>query len=87
MTRCADEAFGKPNPKMLFDILEFTGRDVNQAVMVGDTSYDMEMAMNAGMSAIAVDYGMHDINVLQKYNPTASFSGFRQLTDWLLNQA
>ena len=87
MTRCADEAYGKPNPKMLFDILEFTGQQVNQAVMVGDTSYDLEMAGNAGMHAIAVDYGMHDINHLHTYNPVASFSDFSQITDWLLNRS
>ena len=87
MTRCADEAFGKPNPKMLFDILDFTGLNANQAVMVGDTSYDMEMAANADMHAIAVDYGMHDLDVLNQYNPTACFSRFRQLTDWLLDRS
>ena len=85
MTRCADESFGKPNPQMLFDILEFTGHNPNQAVMVGDTSYDMEMAGNAGMHAIAVDYGMHDLDLLKQYNPTASFSGFPKLIDWLVN--
>ena len=87
MTRCADEAFGKPHPKMLFDILEFTGRDASQAVMIGDTSYDMEMAANADMHAIAVDYGMHELGILQQYNPKACFSQFTQLTDWLLNRA
>lgn len=86
MTRCADEAFGKPNPRMLFDILEFTGHDPRQAVMIGDTSYDMEMAENAGMDAVAVDYGMHDLDLLKQYNPTASFSGFSQLTDWLIDR-
>ncbi len=86
MTRCADEAFGKPHPKMLFDILEFTGHDSSQAIMVGDTSYDMEMAGNTGMAAIAVDYGMHDVTVLQNYQPAACFSQFAQLTDWLIKR-
>lgn len=87
VTRCADEAFGKPNPKMLFDILEYTGQDVSQAVMIGDTTYDMEMAGNAGMDAVAVDYGMHDPQLLIQYNPTASFSEFPQLIDWLLDRS
>ena len=87
MTRCADEAFGKPNPKMLFDILEFTGQDVSKAVMVGDTTYDLEMAGNAGMHSIAVDYGMHDLTLLNKYKPAASFSDFSQLTHWLIDRS
>ena len=87
MTRCADEAFGKPNPKMLFDILEFTGQDVSSAVMIGDTSYDLEMADNAGMHSIAVDYGMHDLALLKMYNPAASFSDFSQLTSWLIDRS
>lgn len=87
MTRCADEAFGKPNPKMLFDILEFTGHDPGRTAMVGDTSYDLQMAGNAGMHAVAVEYGMHDSDLLAQYNPTASFSGFPQLIDWLLNRS
>ena len=82
ITRCADEAFGKPHPQMLFDILEFTGINVNNAVMVGDTSYDLQMANNASMKAIAVEYGMHDASKLEQYKPIQSFSSFTQLMNW-----
>ncbi len=84
-TRCADEAFGKPNPQMLFDILEFTGQTADKAVMIGDTSYDLQMASNAKMASVAVDYGMHCAVELNKHNPVSMFSSFPQLTEWLLS--
>ena len=86
-TRCADEAFGKPNPQMLLDILEFTGQTADKALMIGDTSYDLQMANNAKMASVAVNYGMHRATELVKHNPVAMFSSFPELTDWLLSQA
>lgn len=63
-SRCADEAYSKPHPKMLFDILAFCGCEPADALMVGDTHYDMEMAKNAGMASLAVAYGAHDEKIL-----------------------
>ncbi len=85
ITRCADEAFGKPHPQMLYDILDYTGQDVGKAVMIGDTSYDLQMAGNAGMASVAVDYGMHPATELAKHNPVAMFSNFSALIKWLLS--
>jgi len=47
-SRCADEAFGKPNPQMLIDILEFTGQDTHKTLMIGDSAYDMQRSPAAG---------------------------------------
>jgi phosphoglycolate phosphatase len=58
-SRCADEAYSKPHPKMLQDILEYCGCEANRALMVGDTTYDMQMAINANMDGLAVSYGVH----------------------------
>lgn len=58
-SRCVDEAFSKPHPKMLLDILEYCGCEPKQALMIGDTTYDMEMAANAGVDGLAVTYGVH----------------------------
>ncbi|NKB76321.1 MAG: HAD-IA family hydrolase [Gammaproteobacteria bacterium] len=58
-TRCADESRSKPHPQMVLDILDFTGLDVSQAVMIGDTTFDLEMAKNAGIDRFAVGYGYH----------------------------
>ncbi len=58
-SRCADEAFSKPHPQMLDDILDETGIDARRALMVGDTVYDMQMARSAKVAGLAVSYGVH----------------------------
>lgn len=69
ITRAASETRSKPDPLMLSEILQYTGVDVEQAIMVGDTSYDLEMAKNIAMPRVGVSYGVHTPEVLQKYNP------------------
>lgn len=56
----ADNHPSKPHPAMLRSALTETGVDAHRAVMIGDTSYDMEMARAAGMLAIGVTWGYHD---------------------------
>ena len=48
-TRAASETRSKPDPLMLAEILSETGISAHEAIMVGDTSYDLEMAMNIAM--------------------------------------
>jgi len=82
-TRCADEAFSKPHPKMLEDILEQTGFDAGRALMVGDTSYDMEMARHAGVAGLAVTYGVHGRELLAEHAPLACLDSFEEVYAWL----
>lgn len=82
-TRCADEAFSKPHPRMLEDILEQTGYDAEQALMVGDTTYDMQMARHAGMDGLAVTYGVHGRELLVKHGPLACLDSFQEVYAWL----
>lgn len=56
----ADTHPSKPHPAMLKAALAEVGVDARNAVMVGDTSYDMDMARAAGMLAIGVGWGYHD---------------------------
>jgi len=56
-TRCADEGFAKPHPGMLLGLLDATGVEPARALMVGDTTHDLELAANAGVDALAVTYG------------------------------
>jgi phosphoglycolate phosphatase len=87
-TRCADEAFSKPHPKMLLDILEFCGCEAEQALMVGDTTYDMDMARNAGMDGLAVAYGVHaetELLPLATLGCAADFAGVLSNIDQLPN--
>ena len=81
VTRCADETRSKPHPQMLEEILEHTGMDPGQAVMVGDTEYDLEMAKNAGMSSIGVSYGVHEGERLLKHKPITVINEIRALLD------
>jgi len=55
----ADHHPSKPHPSMLRAALDETGVSPENAVMVGDTSYDMEMARAAGISGIGVSWGYH----------------------------
>ncbi len=81
-TRCADETFSKPHPKMLEDILAHTGMTPDQALMVGDTIYDMQMAQNARMARLAVSYGVHKREQLLEHMPVACADSFREVCAW-----
>lgn len=69
ITRAASETKSKPDPLMLAEILDFTGVKAERAIMVGDTSYDLEMAQNIAMPRVGVSYGVHSVDVLQRFNP------------------
>ena len=58
-SRCADEAFSKPHPQMLEEVMAVLGAGPGDTLMIGDTEYDMQMARNAGVPALAVGYGVH----------------------------
>jgi phosphoglycolate phosphatase len=81
-TRCADEAFSKPHPKMLEDLLEQTGVSADRAVMVGDTIYDIQMARNAGVESLAVSYGVHDYEFLASHKPLICLHSFEEVCKW-----
>jgi phosphoglycolate phosphatase len=59
VTRCADEGFAKPHPGMLLHIFESAAVAPSRALMIGDTTHDLELAANAGCDALAVCYGAH----------------------------
>lgn len=56
----ADYHPSKPHPSMLLTAMAETGISPDHAVMIGDTSYDMDMARAAGIRAIGVSWGYHD---------------------------
>ncbi|WP_323767146.1 HAD-IA family hydrolase [Antarctobacter sp.] len=57
--QCADDNPSKPHPAMLFTAIDEAGVEAEHAVMIGDTSYDMEMARAAGIARIGVTWGYH----------------------------
>jgi phosphoglycolate phosphatase len=70
-TRCADEGEPKPHPWMLNDLLEELELKPEQAMMIGDTTHDLQMAQAAGCPAIAVSYGAHPRETLETCAPLA----------------
>lgn len=58
--QCADDHPSKPHPAMIEAALSETAMPAHRAVMLGDTSFDMQMARAAGVTAIGVTWGYHD---------------------------
>ena len=85
VTRCASETRSKPHPQMLQEILDQLSVVASDALMIGDTEYDMEMAQAIGMPSLAVSYGVHQIDRLKKYQPLACVDNIAQLQNFLLN--
>ena len=84
-TRCASETRSKPHPQMLEEILDQLGLDAADALMIGDTEYDMEMAGNLGMAALGVSYGVHEAERLLKHKPIDCVHHVDQLAHYLRN--
>ena len=86
-SRCADESFPKPHPDMLLCLMERCGVPARETLMIGDTSHDLELARNAGTSAVAVSYGAHRAEGLAGYSPLATVSSVAELRSWLAANA
>jgi phosphoglycolate phosphatase len=86
-TRCADEGFSKPHPGMLEALMEELGMVPEKALMIGDTTHDMEMARAAGVASLGVAYGAHGKAALLEYAPLACVEDFAELRRWLLEHA
>ncbi|MEH6767668.1 HAD family hydrolase [Psychrobacter sp.] len=83
ITRCADESGSKPDPQMLTDILDYTQQQVSDAVFIGDSIYDIQMATALGMTSIAVNYGTATSAELAAQNPTYQVDTPHALVDLL----
>ena len=82
-SRCADESANKPSPEMLLEILSELQIAPRDALMVGDTSFDMEMARDAGVARIGVLSGVHERARLLPFEPLGIIDDVSTLTDWL----
>ncbi len=60
----ADDAPSKPHPGMVLQAMAAAGAAPEETVVVGDTSYDMKMACDAGVRAIGVSWGYHSAEEL-----------------------
>lgn len=83
ITRCADETASKPNPQMLHEILLELDLPPSKACMVGDTEFDMAMAMAAEVPRIGVSYGAHSGDRLKKYELRGCVDHFGHIGEYL----
>ena len=83
ITRCADETCSKPDPHMLDEIIWMTDVAREHSLMIGDTEYDLEMGQRAGIATVAVSYGAHEVERLQRWSPLRLIDQFVELEQWL----
>lgn len=76
----ADGHPSKPHPAMLEQAMADTGVAADRAIMVGDTSFDIEMAGHAGMAALGVGWGYHRTEELWQAGARAVAPDFPALT-------
>ena len=70
-SRCADESHSKPHPAMVLELLEEMAVPAQRAIVIGDTTFDLEMARAAGVDRVAVSYGAHPVEKLLPCEPLA----------------
>lgn len=86
-TRTVDECFSKPHPQMLHELMDHLVVMPERTLMIGDTSYDLQMAQNAGVQAVGVTFGAHAAAQWQHLSPIQQFDDFETLSAWLLADA
>ncbi len=82
-SRCADETRSKPHPEMLLQLTSALKVSANATLMVGDTTYDMDMARAAGVSAVGVSCGVHATRALVETGALDVIPSLFELPAWL----
>tara|TARA_B100000035_G_scaffold233403_1_gene201630 strand:+ start:6879 stop:7541 length:663 start_codon:yes stop_codon:yes gene_type:complete len=83
ITKTMDECFSKPHPQMINEILDTFMVEPSRALMIGDSSYDLEMAKNAMIDSVGVSYGAQVESQLIEYNPLVIVDNPYDLFTWL----
>ena len=86
-TRCADECFSKPHPQMLEELMEEFSVSASRTLMIGDTTHDLQMAVNAGVAGLAVTYCAHSVETLDAVSSLARLHDLAELARWLRSHA
>lgn len=86
-TRTADETASKPDPRMLVELMREFGIEPQRTLMIGDTTHDLQLALNAGAPRVAVSYGAHEPEAFADFDPLTVAHSTRELHDWLLQHA
>jgi phosphoglycolate phosphatase len=83
-SRTADETAGKPDPLMLHELMAEFSVAPERVLMVGDTTHDLQMALNAGCPSVGVSYGAHEPDTFAVLAPRHVAHSVPELHDWLL---
>jgi phosphoglycolate phosphatase len=86
-SRTADETAGKPNPLMLHELMREFGTGPDRTLMIGDTTHDLQMAINAGCAAVGVSYGAHESTEFGVLEPLFIAHSVVDLHRWLVDNA
>jgi phosphoglycolate phosphatase len=83
-TRTADETAGKPHPLMLQELMAELGVAPERTLMIGDTTHDLQLAINAGTARVGVSFGAHDHETFEPLAPLFVAHSTTELQQWLL---
>ncbi|NMM10132.1 MAG: HAD-IA family hydrolase [Polaromonas sp.] len=83
-SRTADETAGKPDPRMLHELMAQLDVPPERVLMVGDTTHDLQMALNAACASVGVSYGAHQPDAFVAFGPRHVAHSVQGLHDWLL---
>jgi phosphoglycolate phosphatase len=86
-TRTADETESKPHPLMLLELMSELGAEPARTLMIGDTTHDLQLAVNAGTASVAVSYGAHAAQALAALAPRHLAHSVAELQSWLFEHA
>ena len=82
-TRAADETAGKPDPRMLLELMAELGAEPARTLMIGDTTHDLQLAKNAGTGCVGVTYGAHEGSAIAALAPLHVAHSLADLAAWL----
>ncbi len=82
--QCADISASKPHPLMVERLLAHNRVRPDEALLVGDTTYDLEMAGRAGVAALGVAYGAHPSGLLKLFAPLAVLAEFKDILEYVV---
>ncbi len=82
--RTAEQTAQKPDAMMLNELMTLFNVSPAETLMIGDTTYDMQMAHNAKVDAVAVTYGMHSVKELRIHAPKLLIDDMQELVNWLM---
>ena len=86
-SRTADETFGKPHPRMLLELMEELETPADRTLMIGDTTHDLQLAINAGCAGVGVSYGAHAPDSFDALAPLHVAHSVAGLSQWLAENA